>query len=460
METKEYMNREKASIFTTTLVEAGPVIASGKGARFVDIEGQEFIDFTAQISTLNTGYAPGVVVRNLEYVMKSGLVGNISVDWPSMIYTSGDCGGIKCEVSRAALAEKLIKMTDVIMPFRKRVAFGVFGAEAICTALKIAKITSLRQRGRCSTEWLKKAFLHSNDIFVPSRHGAFRFSFLSLKNAFHGRIGEAQLLTDSRAVQMWGVSSSCAVGKLTLPLACMTDEQILTEVNKKIFQLKNYAPVIGFVFEPIQGEGGINMPDPKKFRILAEYLRDLSVWIIADEIQTGFGRTGPMFGCEHFEIQPDMVVVSKSLAAGMPLSAVIANADKFPDLESGMHSGTMQASVLPVTAAMANLNLLKIWQPYGETMGRYLGRRLAEVTAPYQEFIADVRGTGLMRGVEFREPWQRQSVLNYCRENGLLLAGCGESGTILRITPPLVITEKDINEAVEIFSGALKNLKR
>ena len=143
------------------------------------------------------------------------------------------------------------------------------------------------------------------------------------------------------------------------------DEEIFCNgyTTNTIKNLEKFAPVVAFVFEPVQGEGGINIPDAGFLRELIDYLRARGIYIIADEVQTGFGRTGKMFACEHFGVKPDMVVLSKSLGAGLALGAVVVNDDMFPDLEPGMHSGSHLADPMAVAAAIANIDMIlsKIW---------------------------------------------------------------------------------------------------
>ncbi|PJE73005.1 MAG: hypothetical protein COV00_02325 [Candidatus Tagabacteria bacterium CG10_big_fil_rev_8_21_14_0_10_40_13] len=266
--TEKYIKREEEFIFTTTL-DDGLVLRTGNGVHFVDLDDREYIDATSQISLLDLGYKPKEVVRFITEQMQSGVHSCISADWAFVNKTSD---GI--EISRAALAEKLIKISDRVMPYpNKRVIFEVSGATAVNAAARIAAITNLRQKGKWNTQKLGELFLHRN-IFIPSHHDPFRFSLLGFKNAFHGRHGEAKLLTDSRAVHYWGPSSSCAVGRLDLPTGDTNMGFYLNDVACLIEErLSNYAPVVAFFFEPIQGEGGINIPDAEGLRQLVDYLR-------------------------------------------------------------------------------------------------------------------------------------------------------------------------------------------
>ncbi len=446
MTKEEYFAKEKEIIGSSTVDFDGPILTGGKGVTAYDLNRKEILDFTGQISLLNTGYGPKEVVAVLKQ-MAGKLHSCLSADWPYCIEVN--VGRKKLEISRVALAKKLIAITDKVMPFKKRVYFEVSGATAVNLAAKIAEITRIRNRG-FGTERLQP-HLECN-IFIPSKFELFKFSFLVFRNAFHGRHGLAQLFTNSKPRQMWAVSSSCAVGRLPFPILG-TDRRDIGIVSKIIGELEKFAPVVAFVFEPIQGEGGINIPSAGILRELIDYLRRKDIYIIVDEVQTGLGRTGKMWACEHFGIEPDMLITSKSLGAGIPIGAVIVNDDKFPNLESGMHSGSHHATPLAVAGAIANIdkilneNLVERSLCYGE----YTMRRLKEIAKNYPAMIADIRGLGLMIGIEFTSVELRDRVLKNCKANGLLLASAGQK--TIRMTPPLIVSIEEIDKALDIFQS-------
>lgn len=446
---KEYFGKEKELIGTSTVDFGGPVLTGGKGITAFGLDKKELLDFTGQISLLNTGYAPEEVVNALKR-MAAKLHSCISADWPYRVEIN--VGRKKTEVSRVALAERLIEITEKAMPFKKRVIFEVSGATAVNLATKIAKISYLRSRGM-KTENFQSLF--EKDIFIPSQEDCCRFSFLAFEKAFHGRHGEAHLLSNSKTKHLWAVSSSCAVGRLPFPLSGIGGIGILKKAEDLIARLGQIAPVIALVFEPVQGEGGINVPDGKALKALLNYLKIRhNIYLIADEVQTGFGRTGRMFACEHFDIKPDMIIMSKSLGAGLPIGAVVVNAEKFPDLEPGMHSGSMHASPLAVAAAIANIDLILKKNLVDRSLcyGEYTLRRLKEI-AKFHQGIIDVRGLGLMIGIEFQNAEIRDSIIKNCKAKGLLLASAGAK--VIRMTPPLIVSIDEIDKALDIFEAAL-----
>jgi len=453
--TEEYMDRERKSIYTTTVNMGGPVIKTGySGPWFVDIEERIFLDFTSQVSLLNTGYRHPEVESFLSTQLKS-LYSCISADWPFANEVAGlDKNNI--EISRAALAEKLIELTDGIMPFEKKVLFEISGATAVNAAAYLCMAAYLGETGRWSTKSFERLFLHRR-IFIPSSHAPFRFSFLGFKNAFHGRHGIAKLLTDSKAVHLWGSTSGCAVGRLTLPDGDCTEKDMIKEADYVINHLAKYAPVVAFFFEPVQGEGGINVPNKDGMNFLVEYLREKrGIYIIADEIQSGLGRTGKMFACEHFGIEPDMVILSKSLGAGLPIGAVVANSEKFPDLEPGMHSGSHHCPPMACAAAIANLDVIKRGIPHAGEMGASAAERLESIAQKFPEIIKEVRGLGLMLGVDFYDVNTRKTVIREAQKRGTLLASCGKSA--ICVYPPITIEKRDLDYGLNIFEEVLEDL--
>lgn len=448
---KEYFAKERELIGSSTVDFNGPVITGGKGVWGYGLDGKAFLDFTGQVGLLNTGYCPSEVVIAIQRQAEK-LHACMAADWPYCVEIK--INGEMKEISRVALAERLIALTDKAMPFKKRIYFEVSGATAINLAVKIAKINYLM--GAFRTKAINPIL--ELDIFIPSKIIAQRFSFLVFKKAFHGRHGEAQLLSNSKPEHFWGVSSNCAVGRLSFPVPGSSAKNIIKRLEQIVDELRAHGPILAFIFEPVQGEGGINIPDAKTLNEIVEIISSEEIPVIADEIQTGFGRTGKMFACEHFSIQPDMIVLSKSLGAGLAISAVIVNDEKFPNLEQGMHSGSHCADPLACAAAIANIDKIEEENLVEQSCnhGAYLMGRLKEIARSYKK-IVDVRGLGLMVGVELDSVESRDAVIKYCGKNGLLLAPAGEK--TIRMTPALIITIPQVDLAMDIFSASLINIK-
>jgi 4-aminobutyrate aminotransferase len=212
--------------------------------------------------------------------------------------------------------------------------------------------------------------------------------------------------------------------------------------------------------EPVQGEGGYIVPPPEYLPMLQDLCRRHGILLVVDEIQSGFGRTGKMFACEHWGIEPDILCAAKGIASGMPLGAMIARAE-ISTWTRSTHGSTFGGNPVACAAALATIALIEDGLVANAAeVGAHLKEKLTELKARYPA-IGDVRGLGLMIGVEFVTPGAsaapdaklRDRVMQKCFEKGLLLLSCGES--TLRFCPPLIVKKKEAGTAVAIFEGAL-----
>ncbi|HEX6986633.1 MAG TPA: aminotransferase class III-fold pyridoxal phosphate-dependent enzyme, partial [Planctomycetaceae bacterium] len=222
--------------------------------------------------------------------------------------------------------------------------------------------------------------------------------------------------------------------------------------------------VAAAVVEPIQGEGGYLVPPAEFLPKLRELCDRYGILLVADEVQTGMGRTGRLFASEHTGVVPDIVVLGKGIASGLPLSAMIARADLMT-WEPGAHGSTFGGNPVACAAALATLDLLEEGglMANATRVGEHLLARLKAFTST-SRFVGDVRGVGLMVGLEMvknrttREPatCERDRVIRKAFERGLLLLGCGTSG--IRFCPPLVATREEVDEAVAIVAACLEEV--
>jgi 4-aminobutyrate aminotransferase len=215
--------------------------------------------------------------------------------------------------------------------------------------------------------------------------------------------------------------------------------------------------------EPIQGSGGYIVPPKDFLKTLSEIAKSHGIVLIVDEVQTGFGRTGKMFAADHFGVEPDIMTVSKAMAHGLPAGATIAKAD-IMDWEEGAHEGTLNGSPVIMEAAKAVLGYIQKNDlvENARIQGQYLKDRCEALKKKYP-LIGDVRGLGLMVGVEFVEDSKktpakakRNALIKEAFKKGLLLLGAGESS--VRIAPPLIIDRKQIDVGLEIFEETLKTV--
>jgi 4-aminobutyrate aminotransferase len=218
--------------------------------------------------------------------------------------------------------------------------------------------------------------------------------------------------------------------------------------------------VAAFLIEPIQGEGGYIVPPPDFFPALREVCDKHGILLIADEVQSGMGRTGKWWAIENFGVEPDIITSAKGIASGVPLGAMIAKKE-IMDWPKGSHGNTYGGNPLACSASLATIDLIeKQFLQNAKEVGDYAQDALAEIMARHPS-IGDVRGIGLMIGVEFvldrdsKEPAAglRDDVVNFAFERGLLTLGCGQS--VIRLAPPLSVTRGEVDDALMIFEEAI-----
>jgi 4-aminobutyrate aminotransferase len=400
------------------------VMDHGKGCEVWDVDGNRFLDFMAGIAVLSTGHAHPKVVKAIQEQAEK------------FIHISSDFYHEKW----IALAEKL----DEIAPFQESaVSFMTnSGTEAVETAIKLA------------------------------RYHTGRTNFIGFTGAFHGRTMGAITFTASKAVYHRGfypLMSGVVHAPYPNPYRPVLErkhgedygETVVRYIEEQI--LGHILPpdeVAGILVEPIQGEGGYIVPPPGFFPALRKLCDKYGILLIADEVQSGMGRTGKWWAIEHFETEPDIFTTAKGIASGMPLGACVARKSVMT-WERGAHGNTYGGNPLACAAALATIELLE--QEYLQNAaeaGRYLLDALHEIQTRHPS-IGDVRGIGLMIGVEFvldrktKEPAKdlTERIVQLAFERGLLLLSCGKS--VIRIAPPLCITRPEIDEGLRIFEEAI-----
>jgi 4-aminobutyrate aminotransferase / (S)-3-amino-2-methylpropionate transaminase / 5-aminovalerate transaminase len=227
--------------------------------------------------------------------------------------------------------------------------------------------------------------------------------------------------------------------------------------------------VAAFIAEPVMGEGGILVPPASYFRRVKEVLDRYGILFIADEVQSGFGRTGTMFAVEHFGVEPDLMVLAKGIADGFPLSATIARAEIADSLKPGEHLSTFGGNPVACAAALANIEVMEEERLPEESArkGARAMSRLREM-AERHSLIGDVRGLGLMIGVELvkdrttKEPAAKEAaaVRGLARDAGVLIGVGGQGGNVVRIQPPLVIDDAALDRALDVVDQALGMVSR
>ena len=407
-----------------------PLVAKeAKGLWLEDVDGNVFLDFTAGIAVCATGHCHPRVVD----AIKDQAERLLHMSGTDFYYTP-----------QITLAERL---TSVVPgEGEKRVFFGNSGAEAVEAAFKLARFHTRRE--------LNIAFF----------------------GAFHGRTMGALSLTASKTIQKkhynpfvpgithipYAYCYRCKYG-LSYP-ACGIE--CVRWIEETLFRTVMPPEEVAAIFvEPIQGEGGYIVPPLEFHQELSRIARTYGILYVADEVQSGMGRTGKMFALEHFGVIPDIIAVAKGIASGLPLGAMIARAD-IMDWEAGSHASTFGGNPVSCQAALATIELLEEeLMANASRQGEHLMMGLKNLQNSY-ECIGDVRGKGLMVGVELvknRETKERaadwrNAIIQKAFYKGLLLLGCGEN--TLRFCPALTVTEEEIDVFLSIFEEVVQDVIR
>jgi 4-aminobutyrate aminotransferase len=407
---------------------AYPLVAeSARGLWIRDPDGNTFLDFTAGIAVCTTGHCHPRVVQ----VIQDQAERLLHMSGTDFYYTP-----------QIMLAQKLAGLAPG--PGARKVYFGNSGAEAIEAAFKLARWHTRRE--------LNLAFF----------------------GAFHGRTMGALSLTASKTIQKKHYSPMIpGITHVPYPY-CYRCPQLLSHpacgtacvdwIEDTLFQTTVPPEEVAAIFiEPIQGEGGYIVPPPDFHQKLHQLAQNYGILYVADEVQSGMGRTGKMFALEHFGVAPDIMAIAKGIASGLPLGAMVAWAE-IMDWEAGSHASTFGGNPLSCQAALATIELLEEGlMENAAQRGEQLLTGLRELQKS-MECIGDVRGVGLMVGVELvkdRETKERagdwrDAVIQIAFQKGLLLLGCGLNS--IRFCPALTVTAEEVEVCLEIFGSALKKL--
>ena len=388
-------------------------------AEFWDIEGRRYIDFASGIAVLNTGHRHPKIVAAMERQLKQ------------FTHTAYQ---IVPYASYVELAEKINRRLRGDFP--KKTAFFSTGAEAVENAIKIARAAT----GRSG---------------VIAFHGG-----------FHGRTMMGMALTGKVAPYKTGFGPFPAeVYHLPFPnkLHGVTLEQSLAGLQQLFKADIDPKRVAAIILEPVQGEGGFYVAPPELMRALRKVCDEHGIVLIADEIQTGFARTGKLFAMDHYDVLPDLTTMAKSIAGGMPLSAVSGRAEIMDAPAPGGLGGTYAGNPLAVAAAHAVLDVIDeegLCQR-ACVLGDLLKERLHGLKERVPP-LAEVRGLGSMVAMEFNKPGTDEPDPEFANrvrlraeQKGLLLLTCGVHGNVIRLLYPLTIPQPVMDEALDILESAL-----
>ncbi|GAB6615783.1 MULTISPECIES: 4-aminobutyrate--2-oxoglutarate transaminase [Bacillus] len=437
------MLKEKKDIITTkssilherrkNAVPEGPYnitelyVQSAKGAIITDVDGNELIDFAGGIGMQNVGHCHPKVVKAIQDQVESSI---------------HSCFHVAPYESYIALAERLNELTPG--DCKKKTMFANSGAEAVENAVKIA------------------------------RKATGRSAIVSFERAYHGRTLLTMSLTSKVKPYKHGFGPFASeVYKLPYPYYYRAEEGLSQEeVDAQIlayferFMLEEVASdnIAAIILEPLQGEGGFIVPTTTFMQGVRNICDKYGIIMIADEIQTGFARTGSLFAMDHFGVVPDLMTFSKSIAAGMPLSAVTGRADLMDAPGPGQLGGTFSGSPAACAAALAVLDVIEEENLVNRAVE--IGERMMTVFHSWKEkyeIVGDVRGLGAMTAIELvkdkgtKEPASEEvkAILKETHSKGVITISAGIYSNVLRFLPPLVITDEQLEEGLTILEAAI-----
>ena len=403
-----------------------PIVASHAAGSYVyDQDGSEYLDFTCGIGVTNTGHCHPQVVEAIREQAGKLLHGQINI------------------IVHQPILDLISELRGIVPPSMDGFFFSNSGAEAVEGAIKLA------------------------------RQATGRPNIIVFQGSFHGRTVGTMSLTTSKTIYRAGYQPLMpGVFVAPYPYAFrygwdddQTSQWCLEELEYLLASQTAPHETAALLIEPVLGEGGYVVPPASFMQGIRQICDQHGILMICDEVQSGFGRTGNWFAFEHFKIEPDIIIIAKGLASGLPLSGVISSLDLMKRWEPGSHGGTYGGNAVACAAAAATIRVIREESLLENTQTR--GAQLIAGLRHLQEeypILGDVRGLGLMIGTEFRtsnnkpDKGSAKAVVQTCLDSGLLLLTCGTWDNTVRWIPPLIVNIEQIGKALNIFSQALEQL--
>lgn len=423
------IQKYKDYVMTGFLKSVAPIVIDrASGVKVWDENGREYLDCFSGISVVNAGHNHPRVVAAAKAQMDK------------LIH----CSSYLYHVAPVAdLAEKLANIAPRGLT---KSFFGNGGAEAIEGALKLARLYS-------------------------GKH-----EFISLYGSFHGRSWGALSLTGNQGRKKRGGPYAPGIAFAPAPYAYRSlwpndPEECARQCAKSIDEIIRFATagdVAAFIAEPVMGEGGILVPPKNYFREVKKILDQHGILFIADEVQSGFGRTGKMFAIEHYGVTPDILVTAKGIADGFPLSAYTTRPEIAAAYKPGDHLSTFGGNPVACAASLANIQVMEEENlpTRAADTGEYAMKKLREIQKQ-NPLIGEVRGLGLMIGVELVRDEkltpaniEAEAIRDALLRQGVLVGVGGVSGNVVRFQPPLIITKEQIDHALAVFAAALAEVSQ
>ena len=391
-------------------------VESGHGCWVTTVDGTEYLDFSAGIAVVSTGHCHPHVVEAIQRQAERFIHAQVNVYRHDLL---------------EPLAARLAEITPAGI---ERFFYASSGAEITEAAIKLARQATKRP------------------------------NIIVFAGSFHGRTHLAMAMTTSKTGYRAG-HSPLPSGVFVAPFPDPLAEDAEAEVDRALDGLQHLlksmtAPdeTAAMILEPVLGEGGY-IPAPARFiKGVVEICREHGILFIADEVQSGFGRTGRMFAVEHFDVEPDIICMAKGIASGFPFAALGTTEELSARWPTGSHGGTYGGNAIGCAAALATIEVVTApgFMENVNERGEQLQRGLREIQAE-DPGITQVRGLGLMIGTDFNDPARVAAVQSRCLSEGhLIVMSAGTYGRTLRWMPPLIVNEREIDLALAAFGGAVK----
>ncbi len=421
----------RAAAVTPGAASVHPIYpVKGEGSYVWDADGKRYLDFSTGIAVMNVGHSHPRVLQAVKE----------QIDEFQHL-----CFAVGMNESYIKVAEKLGEIAPGPSP--KKVFLVNSGAEAVENAVKIARVATGRQ------------------------------GIVSFTHAFHGRTHMALSLTGKADPYKAGFAPRAAELYRALypyhyrnPWGAKTPEETGLRALDALIDLVRTtigeSEIAGFLIEPVAGEGGF-IPAPESFlRGLRDYSRSIGALWIDDEVQSGIGRTGEWFAVDHYGLEPDLVTSAKALASGFPLAAVIGTTDVMDKVKPGMIGSTYGGNPAGCAAALATLAVISDEGLLGRA--RQIGEKATarlEALRAHQPELGEVRGLGAMVGVELIDPESgkphataAEAIANQAREDGLIILPCGTYGNVVRLLPPLNLSDDELEAGLQVLVGAIRKV--
>jgi len=423
----EIIRRRSEAVSASLGMALPAVIERAGGGILVDVDGNHIIDMGAGIAVVNVGNSASRVVKNVQEQVEA---------------FTHTCFMIAPYLGYIEVCEALNRLTPGT--FKKKSILLNSGAEALENAVKIARQFTKRQ---------------AIVVFEHGYHGRTNLTMgmtaknVPYKEGFGPFTPEIYRMPMAYPMRWPGGADACAKDALDL---------VINKMDKELGG-KNIAAI---VIEPIQGEGGFIVPPNGFLKGLSDYCKENGALFIADEIQTGFARTGAMFACEHEGVVPDLIATAKGIAGGLPLAGVTGRADIMDSIHASGLGGTFGGSPIACAAALGAIATIEEDKlvERANVIGAIMVDALNTMKAKYS-IIGEVRGRGAMQAIELVIPGSIEpnpvalgAIIKYCQQKGVLILSAGTYGNVIRLLPPLVIPEHLLREALEILDEAIAAL--